>query len=180
MEVGHNFCCNWCAFFVRLEDQFGLDCSDPGHIWFLHTLFLNDINADCNTFIQEWNSHPISGRDTNDMSPQVCSQCLFIPMDTQRCCRIYIFFGKLSLVFTTKTTVKGFTLTPFKHTMEQPESAFVDKLVKLVLVTHLKNTMMITQKQASSTKWSRTRTRMSDTIPFPLLITKYLQCHLST
>lgn len=81
VEVGRNFCRNWRAFFCRLEDQFGLDCSDPGHIWLLQTLFLDDINADCDSFVQEWNSHPISSHDTHDMSPQVCSQCLFIPMD---------------------------------------------------------------------------------------------------
>ena len=78
VEVGRNFCRNWRAFFGRLEDQFGLDCSIPGHIWLLHTLFLNDINADCDSFVQEWNSHPISGHDTNDMSPQVRPRSLFI------------------------------------------------------------------------------------------------------
>lgn len=83
MEVGRNFCRNWRAFFGRLEDQFGLDCSDPGHIWLLQTLFLDEINADCNSFVQEWNSHPVSSHDTNDMSPQVCSQQLFkVPVDT--------------------------------------------------------------------------------------------------
>ena len=71
VEVGRNFCRSWRAFFSRLEDQFGLDCSRPSHIWLLQVLFLNDINADCDSFVQEWNSHPISGHDTNDMSPQV-------------------------------------------------------------------------------------------------------------
>ena len=44
---------------------------NPGHIWLLQTLFLNNINTNCNSFIREWNMHPISGHDTNDMSPQV-------------------------------------------------------------------------------------------------------------
>ncbi|KAF9789389.1 hypothetical protein BJ322DRAFT_1000862, partial [Thelephora terrestris] len=70
VEVGRNFCRSWRAFFGHLEDQFGLDCSRPSHIWLLQTLFLEDINADCDSFVREWNLHPISGHDTNDMSPQ--------------------------------------------------------------------------------------------------------------
>ena len=78
VEVGRNFCRNWRAFFGRLDSQFGLDCSNPSHIWLLQTLFLNDINTDCDSFIREWNAHPISGHDTNDMSPQVCSQIIHL------------------------------------------------------------------------------------------------------
>ena len=71
VEVGRNFCRTWRAFFNRLEDQFELDCSNPSHIWLLQMLFLDDLNADCGSFVREWNSHPISGNDTGDMSPQV-------------------------------------------------------------------------------------------------------------
>jgi hypothetical protein len=71
VEVGQNFCRTWHAFFNQLEGQFGLDCSNPSHIWLLQTLFLNDINTDCDSFVQDWNSHPILGCDTSDMSPQV-------------------------------------------------------------------------------------------------------------
>lgn len=71
VEVGRNFCRSWRAFFNRLEDQFGLDCSNPGHIWLLQTLFLDDLNTDCESFMSEWNSHPVSGGDAGDMSPQV-------------------------------------------------------------------------------------------------------------
>jgi len=71
VEVGRNFCRAWRAFFLRLECELGLDCSDPGHIWILQKLFLDDVNADCDVFAQQWNSHPISGSDTHDMSPQV-------------------------------------------------------------------------------------------------------------
>ena len=63
VEVGRNFCRTWRAFFNRLEDQFGLDCSNPGHIWLLQVLFLEGLNTDCDSFTQEWNSHPISGGD---------------------------------------------------------------------------------------------------------------------
>ena len=73
VEVGRNFCRTWRAFFYRLEDQFGLDGANPGHIWLLQILFLDDLNTDCDAFVQEWNSHPISGGDACDMSPQVCS-----------------------------------------------------------------------------------------------------------
>jgi len=71
VEVGRNFCRSWRAFFIRLESQFGLDCSDPSHIWLLQTLFLDELNADCESFVREWNSHPVSGGDAGDMSPQV-------------------------------------------------------------------------------------------------------------
>ena len=78
VEVGRNFCRAWRAFFNRLEDQFGLDCSNPSHIWLLQILFLNDLNADCDSFVWEWNSHPISGGETGDMSPQVCLVLFFL------------------------------------------------------------------------------------------------------
>ena len=35
VEVGQNFCRSWHAFFGCLDSQFGLDCSDPTHIWLL-------------------------------------------------------------------------------------------------------------------------------------------------
>ncbi|KAI1791268.1 hypothetical protein LXA43DRAFT_889400, partial [Ganoderma leucocontextum] len=69
VEVGRFFCREWRAFFTRLERLHGLDRSNPHHLWLLHILFLSLINNDCRAFQDSWNAHPISGPDTNDMSP---------------------------------------------------------------------------------------------------------------
>ncbi|KAL4063012.1 hypothetical protein V8B97DRAFT_1877167 [Scleroderma yunnanense] len=45
-----------------------LDAQNSSHLWFLHTLFLDDINCDCQAFCEEWNCHPISGPNTNNKS----------------------------------------------------------------------------------------------------------------
>ncbi|KAI5994957.1 hypothetical protein EDC04DRAFT_2586052, partial [Pisolithus marmoratus] len=68
VEVGQRFACPWQAFFLRLERLHHLDRSDPNHLWVLHHLFLHEINADCTTFCEEWNAHPISG-EGHDQSP---------------------------------------------------------------------------------------------------------------
>ncbi|KAI0686692.1 hypothetical protein C8T65DRAFT_590932 [Cerioporus squamosus] len=68
VEVGTQFCIYWRAFFTRLERRHGLDPSKPEHLWLLHLLFLDDINADCCSFQHEWNKHPVSGRGHN-MTP---------------------------------------------------------------------------------------------------------------
>ena len=43
-------------------------------------LFLDDLNGDCDLFVREWNSHPISGGDAGGMSPQVCSHISLVPV----------------------------------------------------------------------------------------------------
>ncbi|KAJ7692645.1 hypothetical protein B0H14DRAFT_2651637 [Mycena olivaceomarginata] len=70
VEVGSQFARRWRAFFYRLEALHGLDRSNPRHLWLLHFLFLDLINADCDTFRAEWNCHPISG-EGHDQSPEV-------------------------------------------------------------------------------------------------------------
>ncbi|KAI6017252.1 hypothetical protein BKA83DRAFT_4059283, partial [Pisolithus microcarpus] len=69
VEVGMQFARHWRAFFTRLENQHMLNPHSPNHLWLLHLLFLDSINADCLNFQQEWNCHPISGPDTNNKSP---------------------------------------------------------------------------------------------------------------
>ncbi|KAI6031180.1 hypothetical protein BKA83DRAFT_4044964, partial [Pisolithus microcarpus] len=69
VEVGTQFARCWRAFFTRLENQHMLNPHSPNHLWLLHLLFLDSINADCLNFQQEWNCHPISGPDTNNKSP---------------------------------------------------------------------------------------------------------------
>lgn len=60
LEVGTQFAIRWRAFFTRLERCHRLDPEKPGHLWLLHILFLEEINMDCSTFQQDWNSHSIS------------------------------------------------------------------------------------------------------------------------
>lgn len=71
VEVGRQFGREWRAFFTRLERLHSLNREDSNHIWLLHKLFLPHINEDCKTFQEEWNSHPLSGPKTRNMSPKV-------------------------------------------------------------------------------------------------------------
>ena len=70
MEVGTQFARRWRAFFTQLERLRHLDSQNPAHLWLLHTLFLCDINSDCDDFRDEWNHHPISGV-AQDQTPAV-------------------------------------------------------------------------------------------------------------
>lgn len=72
LESGRHFARGWRAFFTRLERLHFLERDNPQHIWLLHTLFLEDIQLDCDEFCQSWNSHPLSGKGEN-MSPLVCA-----------------------------------------------------------------------------------------------------------
>ncbi|KAK7435347.1 hypothetical protein VKT23_019698 [Stygiomarasmius scandens] len=68
VEVGGRFARMWRAFFYRLEALHALNHNDENHLWLLHTLFLQEINQDCEKFCKEWNSHPVSG-EGHDQSP---------------------------------------------------------------------------------------------------------------
>ena len=70
VEVGSQFARQWRAFFMRLERIHCLNADDPDHLWLLHFLFLDDLNRDCQQFVNEWNHHPISGRG-RDQTPSV-------------------------------------------------------------------------------------------------------------
>ncbi|KAF9642920.1 hypothetical protein BDM02DRAFT_3192471 [Thelephora ganbajun] len=68
LESGQHFARGWRAFFTHLEQHHSLERDNPHHIWLLHTLFLEDIQHDCDEFCLDWNSHPLSGKGQN-MSP---------------------------------------------------------------------------------------------------------------
>ncbi|KAL0568310.1 hypothetical protein V5O48_013678 [Marasmius crinis-equi] len=68
VEVGTQFARRWKVFFLRLERLHHLDRSKKAHLWLLHQLFLDGIRDDCQSFRNEWNSHPIS-RHGHDKSP---------------------------------------------------------------------------------------------------------------
>ncbi|KAG6909603.1 hypothetical protein DXG01_016642 [Tephrocybe rancida] len=59
----------WADLFTTLEMQYGLDINNPNHIWLLHYLFLNTINAQLDFFIQSWNHHRIQIRGGPNQSP---------------------------------------------------------------------------------------------------------------
>lgn len=71
MESGRHFVRLWRGLFTRLERVHKLDRSAPEHIWVLQFLFMNEIQRDCDEFMKDWNSHPLSGRGHN-RSPLVC------------------------------------------------------------------------------------------------------------
>ncbi|KAK6983886.1 Integrase catalytic domain-containing protein [Favolaschia claudopus] len=65
VEVGSQFARRWRGFFLRLERLHQLNADNPHHLWLLHYLFLDEINADCQEFQAQWNHHPISGKGKN-------------------------------------------------------------------------------------------------------------------
>ena len=71
VEVGRHFARLWRGLFTRLERDHKLNRMDPEHIWVLRFLFMNEIQRDCDEFVKDWNSHPLSGRGRN-RSPLVC------------------------------------------------------------------------------------------------------------
>jgi hypothetical protein len=82
LEGGRHFARGWRAFFTRLERLHLLERDDPHHLWLLHSLFIQDIQEDCDEFCKHWNSHPLSGKGKN-MSPLVrSSQFSFINLLT--------------------------------------------------------------------------------------------------
>jgi hypothetical protein len=60
VEVGTQFVRQWRGFFDRLENIHHLNIQNPGHIWLIHYLFLDDLNKDCAEFQGNWNHHPVS------------------------------------------------------------------------------------------------------------------------
>jgi hypothetical protein len=48
-----------------------LERKNPVHRWLLHHLFLDEINADCEDFVRNWNAKPISGEKGKSESPAV-------------------------------------------------------------------------------------------------------------
>ncbi|KAJ6479151.1 hypothetical protein C8R45DRAFT_832988, partial [Mycena sanguinolenta] len=69
VEVGTQFVRRWRGFFGHLERLHHLDAGRPEHLWLLHTLFLDMINADCAEFQATWNAHPMAGEQTFNKSP---------------------------------------------------------------------------------------------------------------
>lgn len=69
-DVTEGFGQKWKDFFYTLEDDHGLDVSEPTHIWLLHWLFLDTINAEALAWAEAWNSHKIQLDGERRSSPQ--------------------------------------------------------------------------------------------------------------
>ncbi|KAF9037151.1 hypothetical protein BJ165DRAFT_1304593, partial [Panaeolus papilionaceus] len=69
VELGRRFCRAWRVFFLRLARLHNLVQDNPVHRWLLQYLFLEMINKDCKSFVEEWNAHPM--RNRNNKSPNV-------------------------------------------------------------------------------------------------------------
>ena len=59
----------WAELFQMLEVHHGLDINNANHIWLLHYLFLNTINAQLEFFAESWNHHVIQIRGGPNRSP---------------------------------------------------------------------------------------------------------------
>ncbi|KAF9051892.1 hypothetical protein BJ165DRAFT_1321177, partial [Panaeolus papilionaceus] len=69
VDLGEQVVRAWRAFFGRLGRLHHLDAQNETHRWLLHWLFLDQIQQDCDTFVDVWNSHPI--RTRGNKSPNV-------------------------------------------------------------------------------------------------------------
>lgn len=82
-EVGRQFMRHWRAFFLRLEESYGLNTSDASHLWLLCEVFVPMINDDCKDFTRRWNRHSIENSDIGHMSPNV--SLLSVCIETLKC-----------------------------------------------------------------------------------------------
>lgn len=75
VDVGSQFARRWRVFFRRLEESYHLDVTNEAHRWLLQYLFLKDLNADAQSFLENWNHHPVSGAGPKNKSPEVSAVC---------------------------------------------------------------------------------------------------------
>lgn len=106
VEVGSQFVRQWRAFFTRLGRLHRLDRKNPVHLWLLHSLFLEEINIDCDRFAEEWNVHPISGTDMRNMSPLVSSHTIFLYIST---------YGLKDMRFLSQTSEGVYVEDPYEN-----------------------------------------------------------------
>ncbi|KAJ6556743.1 hypothetical protein DFH09DRAFT_923366 [Mycena vulgaris] len=59
----------WYDFLMSLEHNYGLDHENPAHIWLVHYLILDAINADREDWVNSWNSHVIQIKRGTNRSP---------------------------------------------------------------------------------------------------------------
>ncbi|KAF7297059.1 hypothetical protein MIND_00938700 [Mycena indigotica] len=59
----------WYDFFMDLEQHYGLDVDEDLHMWLLHHLFLDAINAEATEWVKTWNFHIMQIRGEPNRSP---------------------------------------------------------------------------------------------------------------
>ncbi|KAG9221975.1 hypothetical protein CCMSSC00406_0009183 [Pleurotus cornucopiae] len=69
-DVTLGFGQKWKAFFQALEVHDGLNHNLNGHIWLLHHLFSDALNADALAWAEAWNTHILSVRGERQRSPK--------------------------------------------------------------------------------------------------------------
>ncbi|KAL7277449.1 hypothetical protein ACG7TL_009311 [Trametes sanguinea] len=60
----------WKSFLLKLERSHGLDADRPAHIWLVHHLFLNALNADVQEWASTWNAHRLHITGEQAVSPR--------------------------------------------------------------------------------------------------------------
>lgn len=65
---------------MRLEKHYGLNKTNPHHLWLLAVLFMQALDDDCQLFVDEWNHHSLHNPDINSMTPFVSTETCFIEM----------------------------------------------------------------------------------------------------
>lgn len=108
--MGSQFVRQWRAFFLRLERLHNLNHQNPAHIWLIHFLFLDEINADADAFCEDWNHHPLSGKGINNQSPHV-SLCICFSRVTPHDSSLVLYPKDL---FFLGQTAEGLDVTEFE------------------------------------------------------------------
>jgi hypothetical protein len=70
VDVTQAFGGKWKTLFLELEEFHGLVPTREGHIWLLHHLFLHQIDADTQEFVDTWNHHKMQIRGQRSASPR--------------------------------------------------------------------------------------------------------------
>lgn len=60
----------WKTFFEDLEGMGWLNADNPSHIWLIHFLFLDALNADIQLWADTWNNHKMSLSGERNKSPR--------------------------------------------------------------------------------------------------------------
>ncbi|CDO68132.1 hypothetical protein BN946_scf185003.g4 [Trametes cinnabarina] len=69
-DVTQGFGAKWKSFLLKLEHSHGLDAERPAHIWLVHHLFLNALNADAQEWASTWNAHRLHITGEQAASPR--------------------------------------------------------------------------------------------------------------
>ncbi|KAI0349785.1 hypothetical protein OH77DRAFT_1414363 [Trametes cingulata] len=69
-DVTRGFGAKWKTFFLELEADHGLEPERPSHLWLLHHLFLEGLNADAHDWADSWNAHRLHISGERAASPR--------------------------------------------------------------------------------------------------------------